>query len=331
MYNRTLAGKIELITHHSQVLDGNPLGDPTERQFPVYLPPDYSPTGQPYPVIYALAGFTGTGPNMTNYAVWDETVPEQLDDLITSGESPPAIMVMPDCFTKLGGSQYINSPATGRYDDYLVGELVPFINGTFNVHRAAAQRAVMGKSSGGYGALVLAMRHPDVFGLCASISGDMYFQYGYQRDFPAAVDTINQYGGVEGFLAEFEKARQKGKLIPTLNIIAMAAAYAAGPGAIELPFDLATGEIREDVWSRWLEHDPINMVEQHQAALRQLAMLHIEAGSKDEFALHLGGRMFVKRLKQLGIDHTYEEFPDGHFGINYRYRPVMQQILQHFT
>jgi len=268
MYNRTLAGKIELVTHQSRVLKGNPLGDPTERQFPVYLPPDYSATAQPYPVLYALAGFTGTGPNMTNYSVWDETLPEQLDDLITTEKCPPAIIVMPDCFTRFGGSQYLNSPAMGRYEDYLIDELVPFIDATFNTRGDAANRAVFGKSSGGYGALTLAMKHPDVFKLCASISGDMYFQYGYQGDFPAAVDMINQYGGIDGFIAEFDQARQKGKLIPTMNIIAMAAAYSSDSGKIELPFDLSTGEIRESVWSRWLEHDPINMLDQYQAALR---------------------------------------------------------------
>ncbi|MFC1481810.1 esterase, partial [Candidatus Neomarinimicrobiota bacterium] len=94
---------------------------------------------------------------------------------------------------------------------------------------------------------------------------------------------------------------------------------------------LDTGEIRDAVWSRWLEHDPINMLEEHQDALRQLDLLYLEAGNKDEFALHLGARIFVKRLNQLKIDHQYKEFSDGHFGINYRYKPVMKQILLHFT
>ena len=178
MYNRTLTGKIELVTHRSQVLEGNPLGDPTERRFPVYLPPDYGANSGQYPVIYALAGFTGTGPNMTNYSVWDETLPEQIDDLIATEKCPPAIIVMPDCFTRFGGSQYLNSPAMGRYEDYLIDELVPFIDGAFNTRGDATSRAVMGKSSGGYGALTLAMKHPDIFAVCASIRGDMYFQYG---------------------------------------------------------------------------------------------------------------------------------------------------------
>ncbi|MFC1482050.1 alpha/beta hydrolase, partial [Candidatus Neomarinimicrobiota bacterium] len=163
MYNRTLAGRMELITHNSKVLEGNPLSDPTERQFPVYLPPGYSADAQPYPVLYALAGFTGTGPNMINYSVWDETLPEQIDDLIASEKCPPAIVVMPDCFTRFGGSQYLNSPAMGRYEDYLIDDLVRLIDQIFNTRGDAANRAVMGKSSGGYGALTLAMKHPDIF------------------------------------------------------------------------------------------------------------------------------------------------------------------------
>ena len=112
-----------------------------------------------------------------------------------------AIVVMPDCFTRYGGSQYLNSSATGRYEDHLVRELVP--SGRPHVRTMAdpGARAVVGKSSGGYGALVLAMRHPDVFGLVASHSGDCYFEYCYLPDFPKCLDVLARHGGsAERFL-----------------------------------------------------------------------------------------------------------------------------------
>ncbi len=330
MYNRPLSGSLKHLTLDSALLRGNPLEDPHLRSFPVYLPPGYDESDTRYPVIYALAGFTGTGLNMTGFAVWEESLPEQMDNLIVNGSCPPVIVVMPDCFTRLGGSQYVNSTATGPYEDYLTREVIPFVDGELRTLAEGGRRGIIGKSSGGYGALRLAMKHPDLFAAAACHSGDMYFEYAYLRDFPKAVDALNQYGGVEGFLKEFAGATKKGPLIPALNIIAMAAAYSPDGTELCLPFTLPEGELIAEVWERWLAHDPVRMVEHepHAEALRGLKLLYLDAGDRDEYALHLGARIFVERLKALDIPYHYEEFSDGHFGINYRYKTSLEMMAK---
>ncbi|MFB0516989.1 MAG: alpha/beta hydrolase [Candidatus Neomarinimicrobiota bacterium] len=333
MYSRTLQGSVRNLTLDSTLLKGNPLGDPHVRTFPVYLPPVYDHGNARYPVIYALAGFTGTGLNMAGFSVWEENLPEQLDGLIVNSGCPPAILVMPDCFTRLGGSQYVNSSATGPYEDYLITEVIPFIDGQLRTVSDREHRGVTGKSSGGYGALTMAMKHPDTFAAAACHSGDMYFEYCYLREFPKAVDALIQYGGVEGFLKEFAGAVKKGPLIPTLNILAMAAAYSPDGEDYWLPFTLPSGELVPEIWERWLAHDPVRMVERgnHAEALRRLKLLYLDAGEKDEFALHLGARIFVERLKDLEIPYHYEEFSDGHFGINYRYKTSLELLAKALT
>ncbi|MFC1543564.1 alpha/beta hydrolase [Candidatus Neomarinimicrobiota bacterium] len=338
MYNRPLSGSIKHLTLNSDLLKDNPLGDPPNRTFPVYLPPGYNDDDSRYPVIYALAGFTGTGANMAGFSVWEENLPEQVDDLIIDKNCPAVIVVMPDCFTRLGGSQYINSPHTGPYEDYFTEEVIPFVDGELRTIPERDQRGVLGKSSGGYGALSLAMKHSDLFTTAACHSGDLYFEYCYLRDFPKAVDTLNKYGGVAGFLKEFAGAVKKGSLIPTLNIVAMAAAYSPDPKGdasgdspdICLPFTIPEGELIAEVWQQWLAHDPVRMVEQgaFAEALRSLKLLYVDAGDRDEFALHLGARIFIERLKALNIPYHYEEFTDGHFGINYRYKVSLELMAK---
>ncbi len=327
MYNRPLSGSVEFLTHDSTVLKGNPLGDPHVRRFPVYLPPGYEDGHEPYPVIYALAGFTGTGLNMPNFAVWDESLPEQIDELVVSGSCPPVIVVMPDCFTRLGGSQYLDSPLTGAYQTYLTGELLPFIDSELRTIPQASARGVIGKSSGGFGALTLGMRHPDLFAALACHSGDMYFEYCYLHDFPKAVDALNQAGGIEAFRAQFDEANAKGPLIPTLNIIAMAAAYAReNATAIELPFTLPTGELQPEVWARWQEFDPVRLVASHAEALKGLKLLYLDVGQRDEYALHHGARILARRLETSGVPFTFEEHTGGHFGINHRYKVSLKAV-----
>jgi enterochelin esterase family protein len=307
---------IEILEFRSRALKGNPLGDPPVRRVPVYLPPSY-PKGR-YPVIYALTGFTGFGEMLLARGPWQESLPERLDRLIGARAMREAIVVMPDCFTRLGGSQYLNSTATGRYEDHLVGELVPGIDRRF---RTNGRRAVLGKSSGGYGAMVLGMRHPAVFQALACHSGDMYFEYCYLPDFPKAADTLRKYGGLARFLRAWEKMpkRLAGNLHPAVNTVAMAACYSPRGRAIDLPFDLETGEMRSDVWRRWKARDPVEMLDRHARDLRKLRLVFLDCGTKDQFALHHGARIFARKARRLGVRVVHEEFDDDHSNIAYRY------------
>jgi enterochelin esterase family protein len=317
----------------SRVLADNPPGDPVTRKLPVILPPDYDKTNKRYPVIYGLTGFTGSGPMLLNVTAWQPNLQERIDTLIADGRMPPAIFVLPDCFTRYGGSQYLNSTAMGRYEDYVVDEIVSHIDATYRTIAAAEGRAVFGKSSGGYGAIILGMRHPDVFGALACHSGDMYFEYCYKPDFPKFVNAINKAGGLDKWWVEFEgKLKKERQDIEAVNILAMAAAYSPNPAErplpIDFPFDLYSGELRLDVWQRWLEHDPVHLVEHHADNLKRLRLLFIDCGARDEFNLHLGARILVQRLKALGIQHEYEEFDDTHMNITYRYDVSLPRLAR---
>lgn len=327
-------GRVEITRFESTVLRGNPLGDPHERRVPVWLPPSYdaSPTRH-YPVIFVLTGFSGRGRQLLNDNLWSPSLDDRLDTLVAEG-CPECIVVMPDCATRVGGSQYMDSAATGRYETHLIDELVPWADRTYRTLVARAHRGVAGKSSGGYGAMRLGMRHPGVFGALACHSGDMLFEYCYRVDFPKACSVLQEAGGVQRFLDAFEAKSQKGKDdFLAINILGMAASYSPDANAelgIALPFDLATGLPRDDVFARWLAHDPLRMLPAHEAALRGMSLLFLDCGTRDEFHLHHGARAFVRELASRGIVHHFEEYADGHMNVSYRYStslPLLARAL----
>jgi enterochelin esterase family protein len=318
-------GTVVIEDVESEVLRGNPAGDPHRRRVPVYLPPGYQDDpARRYPVVFVLAGFTGRGRMLLNDNPWSPALDDRMDALIDSGACAPMILVMPDGFTRYGGSQYLNSSATGRYEDHLIEELVPRVDARYRTLGGRGHRGIAGKSSGGYGALVLGMKHPDVFGAVACHSGDMAFDYCYRSDVPGFCERVQAAGGLEAWFDRFRRSRQKGKDdIATLNILAMAAAYSPDPAVppfgIDLPIDLATGAWRDAVWRRWLECDPLVMVERRAEALRSLRLLFLDCGTRDEWHLHLGLRLLVRRLEALGVPHQHQEFDDGHMNVSYRY------------
>ena len=323
-------GRVVVERFESDVLRANAAGDPHVRRVPVYLPPTYD--AQPerrFPVVFVLSGFTGRGRMLLNDNPWTPALDDRMDALIDAG-CGEMILVMADCFTRFGGSQYMNSTATGRYEDHVVGELVPWADRSFRTRGSRDARAVAGKSSGGYGALRLGMRHPDVFSAVACHSGDMLFDYCYRVDLPKACSVLQAAGGVRTFLESFEAKKQKPKDdFLALNILGMAACYSPEPAeemGVALPFDLESGAPREDVWRRWLEHDPLHMLAAHADALRSLSLLHLDCGTKDEFHLHHGARVFVRELRRLRIQHVYEEFDDGHMNVPYRYDISLPRI-----
>jgi enterochelin esterase family protein len=316
----------------SDVLKDNPLGDPHERRVPIYLPPDYEHGDARYPVIYFLAGFSNGGVYLLGESVWGETLPQRVDRLIRGGAIRPVIVVMPDCVTRFGGSQYINSTATGRYADHLIDELVPFVDARYRTLAERDQRVAMGKSSGGYGATVLAMRRPDRFGLAVDHSGDKYFELCYRADIPAAVAALARYDhSAERFLAGFpHPPPERGRHWFTLvNLLAMAACYSPNPAApvgFDLPFDEYTAELRPDVWARWLAHDPLALLTSHADALRSLRLYFLDCGSWDEHHLQYGARVYTRGLKELSIPHVYEEFDGGHMNVAHRYEVSLRAI-----
>ena len=317
----------------SLVLRGNPLGDPHVRRFPVYVPPQYdTEPDRRFPVVWSLAGYGGWGEQkVTELKAWEEPLPDQLDRLMRSGELEPAIIAFPDCFTRFGGSQYRNSAGTGRYSDYLADELVSAVDARFRTVAERDSRAVMGKSSGGYGALMMAMLRPDIFGLCCATAADSYFPLSCVPDFGKALQVFHRHGGPEGFLeAFFAKRTHGGTDFTAMMVLAYAQCYSPNAqvpvfGA-DLPFDQETGEMITPTWRRWLACDPVTMVEGHVEALRSMRLLFLDAGTSDEWFLNLGHRVLASRLRHHEIPFEFEEFDGGHMGVGHRVFDSLRHI-----
>ncbi len=317
-----LRGQLIIEEFRSRCLEGNPLRDETVRETPVYLPENYSKS-QDYPLIVVLSGFTSGALSHLNWSAWGETLPERIERLIREKKIPPSVVLMPDCFTRLGGSQYINSTATGDYEDYLCGELLPWMRSEFRAGLTPAQTVLAGKSSGGYGAFVLAARHPDLFGWCLMHSGDCYFEYGYQLEFPQALKELRKYASPKEMMAQYGNPQKKVSHA-AINVTGMSACYSPNPESpwgFDYPFDLETGELRDDVWARWLTHDPVRMASDERIieSLKKLSGLYIECGLSDEFNLQWGARILSTRLAEAEVPHTHVEFEGGHFNLQWRY------------
>jgi enterochelin esterase family protein len=327
-------GTVVVEEFESAALRGNAAGDPHVRRVPVYLPPAYADApGRRFPVLFVLAGFTGRGRMLLNDGPWSPSLDDRLDALIDAGACGQMIVVLPDCLTRYGGSQYLDSSATGAYATHVVRELVPHVDARFRTLAGRGHRGVAGKSSGGYGALRLAMKHPDVFGALACHSGDMAFDYCYRGDVPRFASVVHAAGGLAAWLERFEAARHKGKDdVTALNVLGMAACYSPNPATlpfgIDLPIDLDTAEWRDDVWRRWLEHDPLTLVERHAEALRAMALVFLDCGTRDEWHLHLGLRRFTRRLRELGVPHEHQEYDDGHMNVGYRWDVSLPRLAR---
>jgi Putative esterase len=318
-------GRFEQQTIRSRVLEGNPLGDPAERPLWVYLPPGVGDDpGASYPSIYVIQGYTGQVDMWWNRTALRPTVPELVDELFARPTTPSAIVVFVDCWTSLGGSQFLNSPGTGRYLDYLCDEVVAFVDDRYPTLPAREHRGVAGKSSGGYGAMVAPMLRPDVFGALVSHAGDALFEHCYLPDIPKATRALRDHydGSYERFFADFatRPAMSKESDGVLLGIWAMAACYSAEPdGTVTLPFDPATGRLRDEVWARWLALDPVRMAASHADQLRSLRGIWLDAGRRDQYWLDLGAAAFSAELDALGIEHVFELFDATHSAIEYRY------------
>lgn len=322
-----MKGKVLVDRVGSAVLKGNYLGDPSVRDLVVYLPPGYGEEGsRRYGALYYLPGYTGTARAVVGCNPWKENLVERFDRLIEEGEAEPCVLVVVDAFTRYGGSQYVNSAGTGRYEDYVVGELVGYVDSKFATLADRRRRAILGKSSGGVGALWLAARHPEVFGHAFSHSGDVGWETSFSREFAACVNRLEKYGGsFAKFLKEFNArpARLRGEFPHELVLMAgMSSCYSPAPRSalgLELPFDERTAEKRPEVWRRWLAFDPLSFAPKRAKALKSLLTLGFDCGRKDEYFLHLGTRVLARELKRLGVKHRYEEHEFGHMNMAERY------------
>ncbi|HEX2222407.1 MAG TPA: alpha/beta hydrolase-fold protein [Candidatus Limnocylindria bacterium] len=332
------AGALHEATIESEALRDNPLGDPHVRPIWVYTPPGYEPdAARRYPSVYLIQGLTGQLDMWRNRSAFRPTVLELFDELFADG-CPPAVVVFVDAWTRLGGSQFLDSPGTGRYHTYLVDEVVDWVDARYRTAPAAEQRGIMGKSSGGYGAMVTGMLRPDRFGALATHAGDALFELCYLHDFGAVVRALrDDYGGsFERFWEDFRSrpAFSRSSDADLLNAWCMAACYSAdADGTVRLPFDPATGRLDDAVWNRWLELDPVRMASRHADALRSMRAIWIDAGKGDEYFLDLGAEAFRRELEAIGVTEQvrFELFDGKHGGIEYRYPMALKYLAERLS
>jgi len=335
-WSTEFAGRIDELSIDSDLLRDNPLGDPAVRPLLVYTPPGYDDEpDRRYPAIYVIQGYTGQLDMWRNRSPFGaKTFPELADDVFASGDVPPAIVVWVDAWTKLGGSQFLDSPAIGRYHTYLCDEIVPWVDERYRTLAEAAHRGIQGKSSGGYGAMVTPMLRPDLFGGFATHAGDALFEACYAKDFGETARLLrDKYdGSYERFWEEFWSrplVTKPGDYV-LVNSWGMAAAYSAedDDGRVRLPFD-DTGKLIPDVWERWLRWDPVRMVSTHAEALRGMRAIYIDAGKSDEYYLDLGAEAFRRELELIGVrDVFFELFEGKHGGIVWRYPIALRYLAE---
>ncbi|HEU5200236.1 MAG TPA: alpha/beta hydrolase-fold protein [Ktedonobacterales bacterium] len=328
-------GKYEEVVFESKALKDNPLGDPSERPLWVYVPPGYADEpSRRYPAIYMIQGLTGQLDMWRNRSAFRKNFPELADELFAQGKAPPCILVWVDCWTSLGGSQFLDSPGTGRYHTYLCDEVVPWVDAHYRTLPERGHRGIAGKSSGGYGAMITPMLRPDLWGGLATHAGDALFETCYLPDFRKSVRALRESyaGSFDRFWEDFRArpAFTKESDGYLLNDWCMAACYSAdADGTVHLPYDTATGELIPAIWARWLEHDPVRMVASHAEALRTMRAIYIDAGKRDEFFLDLGAEAFHRALGQAGVtDVFFELFDATHMAIEYRYPLSLKYLAE---
>jgi S-formylglutathione hydrolase FrmB len=267
-----------------------------------------------------------------NRSPFRPTVLELIDDLFGRAGAPPALVVGVDAWTAYGGSQYVDSPGTGRYHTYLCEDVVPFVDTRWRTLADRESRAITGKSSGGFGAMITPMLRPDLFGALATHAGDTLYELCYVKDFAEAARTLrDSYGGsFENFWTDFRSRVPFTKpgdavLVSTYGV---AAAFSADEdGTVRLPFEVSTGRLIEPVWQRWLDWDPVRMAPRYAEALRSQRAIYVDAGKRDEYYLDLGAQAFVDELAGIGVTPGFFElFDAAHGGIEYRY-PLALRFL----
>jgi S-formylglutathione hydrolase FrmB len=335
-WSADLAGRMDEHVITSELLRGNPLGDPNERPLWVYVPPGYDEEpSRSYPSVYVIQGYTGHVAMWANRSPYRQPFPETADAVFARGEAPPAIVVYVDAWTLYGGSQFVDSPGTGRYHSYLCEEVVPFVDARYRTQADPAHRAIMGKSSGGFGAMITPMLRPDLFGALATHSGDSLYELCYQPEFGKAVRQLRNYDGdIWKWWADFTSRTSftKEADMVLLTVLGVAACFSAREdGTVELPFDPVTGVVQQEAWQQWLDWDPVRMVPRYAESLRSVGSIWIDAGKRDEWFLDIGAEAFRAALRDIGVADDavrFELFDATHMGIDYRYPMSLAWLCQ---
>lgn len=301
--------RLDVLEFSSRALKHNPLGDPVTRRVAVFVP-EQATNGVPLPIVYYLPGFGGSSDNaIKDPARWRKTTAE----LAQIGN--PVVIAMVDGKTRWGGSQYLNSSAQGNYADYICNEIVPLVERRYRIAPGATNRIIAGHSSGGFGALRLGMMRPRLFGGVVALSPDSYFEISHRY-------LVTEPGVTNFPLADLKTLVKAppGTPLPKDGdlkyALALSAAYAPHghwhPGEFDWLCD-GHGQVREDVWRRWLDNDPLILVQKNRHAFRDTQAIYVEGPTEDSYKANLGARKIYEVLQARPARCTFYE-PVGKHG-----------------
>lgn len=319
--------QIKTLGVESKALEENPLGDPSLRLTPSLLPKE---KGE-YSCVFYLAGFTSNGSKNFNFKSYEQSFVQELDQWTNEGSISPKIYIFVDAWTSWGGSQFINSEGCGKYEDYLVEDLVPQVSNALKaLGYVVKDNIVMGGSSGGYGALHLSSKFPDLFPHCLAIAPDCDFEVSLKPEIYHAFADIFHQGGAKEILNKirsFEIKTNQRSFHTMVNALAMAACYSDldEEGMPLLPLE-KEGVFDEALWSKWLKKDPLHFLPKRTEGLSKVKTLFLSVGEFDQFLLQYGARKIRTLLKEKEIDFVYEEFKGNHFDIGTRRKKALSLV-----
>jgi S-formylglutathione hydrolase FrmB len=307
-----------MTTHEieSSALARNLLGDPAVGRFEIYTPRSYSKTTKRrYPVLYLLHGVLGTSADWTQPGYQGMTIQGVMDSLTAAGPLREMIVVVPTGKNAYGGSYYSNSPVIGNWEDFIAHELVAWVDSHYRTIPTAASRGIAGHSMGGFGTIIMAMRHADVFGAAYAMSPCCL----------AVIEDISAKNEVWRRIGSFTDAKSLAAAVEQndfypLGVIAFGAVMSPNPAKppllVDLPFELVGDSVRAvlAVLARWQAGVPLSQVGRSREMLVKLrAPIHIDYGFEDQFT-HIppSVRMFADSLAEYRIPHQIEAYAGDH-------------------
>lgn len=299
-------------------LEGNPAGDPARIDSFVYLPANYDKDSKRrFPVVYLLTGFATEPEEWMGPAPEGAGLPTRFDELFASGALPPAIIVLPSARNRFVSSFWRNSTATGRWEDALVEDVVRHVDAHYRTRAEAGGRALVGHSMGGYAALALAARHPEVFAAAYGLSPCCLVPEGEFS--PTEHAEAWKKLSSQPDLATLDRWAREGDFHPMLYM-AVAAVFSPAPGRsplpVDLPYTVQDGSLRENrvVLERWRDEMLLNLLEREVRGLERLRTLGFDVGDEDAYSsIRQGVPRLSEKLSRLGVPHSYELFRGNHF------------------
>jgi S-formylglutathione hydrolase len=316
---------------HGQSLQNNVIGEPVDRNVSIYLPPSYwSATQRHFPTVYLLHGINDTDLDWTSGDDPLTTIQGLMDIGIAQGRLKEMIVVMPDERTRFLGSFYSNSSSSGNWEDFTIKDLIDYVDNTYRTIKRAASRGIGGHSMGGYGAITLGMKHPDIYSVVYGLSPAVL---GWTKDWKIDNPSFKAVLAMSS-LPPIERGH-----LYELAIICVAQAVSPNPKHppfyADFPVELANdGKLRTTKTEQiWEEHMPLYSILRYKSNLMTLKGLRFDAGYEDEFThIPAAAHALSDRLTSVGIPHEYEEYNGDHrnrlWGINGR---ISTRLLPYFS